>query len=449
MNPRCDFIKEKNNPLLRVTLFLMSFVGLLRHPRLSRLLAVRWTGQATDGVFQSALASFVLFSPERQANALSAAVGFAVVLLPYSIIGPFVGTILDRVSRQRALFFCNVARSANLFFVALLVYTGTTGVELTVVVLVAFGINRFILAALSAGLPLLVDTKSLITANAIAVTGGSVLVVIGGGIGVGVRALVDGAAIADHADALLIVLAAAGYFIAALFTGRLKKYEIGPLKKEKESASFLQGFRDMKEGFQYLQGHLDASRGIIATAVQRGGLTALTLTALLLERNTFNDPAKPEDGLQGFGIALSIAGLGVFLGAFLAPYGVARFGRHRWIKFAMIASACSPLILAATQTEIGLCVTAFLTAFFGQNIKVTNDALVQSKIDDYHRGRVFAVYDVVVNGAIVSGGLIAALLLPPSGLSRIVPLAVSAAYLLIAFIVLRPAKFYATYSPTI
>jgi MFS family permease len=445
MNPRCDFIKEKNNPILRDTLFLMSFVGLLRHPRLSRLLAVRWSGQATDGIFQSALASFVLFSPERQANALSAAVGFAVVLLPYSIVGPVVGTILDRVSRQRALFFCNLARSANLFFVALLVYTGTTGVELTVVVLVAFGINRFILAALSAGLPLLVDSKSLITANAIAVTGGSVLVVVGGGIGVGVRALVDGAAIADHADALLIVLAAAGYFIAALLTGRLKKYEIGPLQKEKESASFLQGFRDMKEGFQYLQERLDASRGIIATAVQRGGLTALTLTALLLERNTFNDPSKPEAGLQGFGIALTIAGIGVFLGAFLAPYGVARFGRHRWIKFAMIASACSPLILAISQTEIGLCVTAFLTAFFGQNIKVTNDALVQSKIDDYHRGRVFAVYDVVVNGAIVSGGLIAALLLPPSGLSRIVPLAVSAAYLLIAFIVLRPAKFYATY----
>lgn len=444
MNPRCDFIKEKNNPLLRVTLFLMSFVGLLRHPRLSRLFAVRWTGQVTDGVFQSALASFVLFSPERQANALSAAVGFAVVLLPYSVVGPFVGTVLDRVSRQRALLICNLARSANLFLVALLIFSGTTGIELTVVVLIAFGINRFILAALSAGLPLLVDSKSLITANAIAVTGGSVLVVIGGGIGVGIRALVDGAAIADHADALLIMVAAAGYLVTALLTGRLKKHEIGPLKHEKESASFLQGFRDMQEGLRYLMGHLDASRGIIATAVQRGGLTALTLTALLLERNTFNDPVKPEAGLQGFGVALSIAGVGVFLGAFLAPYGVARFGRHRWIKFTMIASACSPLILAATQTEIGLCVTAFLTAFFGQNIKVTNDALVQSKIDDYHRGRVFAVYDVVVNGAIVSGGLLAALLLPTSGLSRLVPLAVSVAYLLIAFITLRPTKFYAT-----
>jgi len=194
-----------------------------------------------------------------------------------------------------------------------------------------------------------------------------------------------------------------------------------------------------------LRGHLDASRGIIATAVQRGGLTALTLTALLLERNTFHDPAKPEAGLQGCGIALSIAGLGIFLGAFTAPYGVARFGRHRWIKFAMLASACSPLALAVFQTEIALCLTAFLAAFFGQNVKVTNDAFVQSKIDDYHRGRVFAVYDVVVNSAIVGGGLIAALLLPTSGLSRVVPLVVAAAYLLIALVLLRPAKFHATF----
>jgi len=399
----------------------------------------------TDGVFQSALASFVLFSPERQANALSAAIGFAVVLLPYSVVGPFVGTILDRVSRQRALFFANLARSANLLVVALFVFSGTTGVALTAVVLIAFGINRLILAALSAGLPLLIDSKSLITANAIAVTGGSVLVVLGGGIGVGVRALVDGAALADHADSLLILLASGGYLTAALLSGRLSKYEIGPLAHEKAAASFRQGFTDMREGIDFLRKNIDTARGIVATAVHRGGLTALTLTALLLERNTFNDPSKPEDGLQGFGIALTIAGIGVFLGAFLAPYGVARFGRHRWIKFAMFASALSPVFLAIWQTEVALAITAFLTAFCGQNIKVTNDALVQSKIDDYYRGRVFAVYDVVVNSAIVSGGLIAALLLPTSGVTAKVPLFVMTAYLLVAVIVLRPSKFKATY----
>ena len=201
----------------------------------------------------------------------------------------------------------------------------------------------------------------------------------------------------------------------------------------------------MREGIEFLRKHIDAGRGIVATAVHRGGLTALTLTALLLERNTFNDPSLPADGLQGFGVALTIAGAGVFLGAFLAPYGVARYGRHRWIKFAMFASALSPVFLAISQTQIALSLTAFLAAFFGQNIKVTNDALVQSKIDDYYRGRVFAVYDVIVNSAIVSGGLIAALLLPASGVTAKVPLFVMSAYFLVAVITLRTSKFNATY----
>ena len=441
MYDRCDFIVDKNKPPSATTLFLMGFIELLKHPRFSRLLAIRWSGQATDGIFQSALASFVLFSPDRQTNALNAALGFAVVLLPYSIVGPFVGTVLDRISRQRALFFSNLLRSANLLIVALLVFSGTTGAALTVVVLIAFGINRLILAALSAGLALLVDTQSLVSANAMAVTGGSVLVVIGAGLGVGIRALVDSLAIADHADALLIVLASMGYLVSALLSTRIKKFEIGPQQHEIGAASFSQGFLDMREGFGFLALHSDAARGIIATAVHRGGLTALTLTALLLERNTFNDPALPENGLKGFGFALSFAGIGVFLGAFLAPYGVERFGRHRWMRIVLFLSALCPLFLAAAQTQLTLILTAFLTSFFGQNLKVTNDALVQSKIDDYFRGRVFAVYDVLVNGAIVSGGLIAALLLPQSGESSIVPLCVSASYLLIVVRLLRRSVF--------
>ena len=420
----------------------MTFWELLRHPRLSRLLGVRWSGQATDGLFQSALASFVLFSPERQADALSAAVAFAVVLLPYSIVGPFVGTILDRVSRQRALLFSNLARAANLLVVAWLVFAGQTGVELTIFVLIAFGINRLILAGLSAGLPLVIESKSLISANALAVTGGSVLVVLGGGLGVAIRNLFDNLAVADHADAIMVLFAAGGYLSAALFTLRVGKKEIGPLPHEVKEASFKEGINEMREGFAFLRTHQDAIRGILATAVQRGGITALTLTALLLERNTFNSPSNPEAGLAGFGIVLTIAGVGITLGALTAPYGVARFGRHRWIKWSLLAGAGGPIFLVVSQTEIALALTGFFVALCGQNVKVTNDALVQSKIDDYYRGRVFAVYDVLVNGAIVSGGLIAALLLPTSGVTPWVPALVSASYLLVALRLLRPEKFF-------
>lgn len=421
----------------------LSFLGLLKHPRLSRLFIARWTGQTTDGIFQSALASFVLFSPERQASALSAALAFAVVLLPYSLIGPFVGTILDRISRQRALFYANILRALDLLIIATLVSNGRTGLELTIFVLTAFGINRLILAGLSAGLPLMVDQKNLITANATAVTGGSMLVVVGGGIGFGIRKVSESLNNADRADALIILLAALGYLLAALLLLRLRKKEIGPLDHETKSASIAQGFIEMREGLAFLTKHKDAARGIVATAVQRGGITSLLLIALLLERNTFNEGSKPEDGLSGLAVALSIAGVGIMIGALVAPYGVSRFGRHRWMRLMMLGSALAPLFLVFSITPISLYMTGFLASLCGQSLKVTNDALVQSKIDDFHRGRVFAVYDVVVNGAIVSGALCAALALPTSGKSVVVPLVVSVLYFSIFWLFLRPQKFSA------
>jgi len=421
----------------------MNVWQLLTDRKFSRLLRVRWTGQMTDGVFQSALASFVIFSPERQANALSAALAFAVVLLPYSIIGPFVGTILDRVSRQRAIAYSNLARALTLTVVSFLIFEGQTGIVLTVFVLVAFGVNRLILAGLSAGIPLMIESKSLISANALAVTGGSVCVVLGGGIGLGLRRLLDGLTTADHADGYIILIGALGYLLAALFAATLKKQEIGPLEHEIINASFSQGLIEMREGIKFLRQNIDTARGIGAVAVHRGGITALTLIALLLERNTFHDPADNEAGLAGLSFTLSIAACGFVVGAVIAPYGVRRVGRHRWMRFTMVASTLGPLFIVFTRTPLTLSFAAFLTALFGQSLKVTNDALVQSKIDDIYRGRVFSVYDVVVNGAIVSGAVIAALMLPNTGDTFLVPLIVAILYVTAGLRLLRARVFFA------
>jgi MFS family permease len=395
-----------------------------------------------DGIFQSALASFLLFSPERQADPMGAALAFALVLVPYSVVGPFVGTILDRFSRQRALLISNLIRTVTLSCIALLIFQGYTGVELTIFVLIAFGVNRLILAGLSAGLPLVVSREKLISANAYAVTGGSVWVVIGGGIGLGIRKIIDSSASADYADAVIVSVAAVGYLTAAFFASLWKRGEIGPLPHEMVKASFTQGFRDMREGIRFLEDHADAARGIAAIAIQRGGLTALTLMTLVLERNYFNDPLDPEAGLAGVTFMIVTAATGLVVGAIVAPFGVARVGRHRWIRFAMLAASVSVIGLALTRTTLTLALTAFFTALCGQSIKVTNDALVQSKIDDIFRGRVFAVYDVVVNLSIVSGALLAALLLPTNGDSWLLPTVVGLGYFLTAITLLRPSKFF-------
>jgi MFS family permease len=298
-----------------------------------------------------------------------------------------------------------------------------------------------ILAATSAGLPLLVDQQNLISANAMAVTGGSVFLVLGGGLGLALRKLLDSIATADHVDSYLIIAASCGYAMASLMALRLRRLEIGPLEHERKPASLTQGFVEMREGWKFLGVHADAMRGIIANGLQRGGLTALTLVGLMLERNTFNDSAHPEDGLSGLALAFAIAGIGIVLGALIAPFGVRRYGRHNWMRAMMYLSVLGPVPLAIWNNEPNLFLAAFLTSLFGQSFKVTNDALVQSKIDDYYRGRVFAVYDVLVNAAIVSGGIISALLLSDSGQGWQVPVLVSVIYLVTALRLLRRGKF--------
>ncbi|NBY51116.1 MAG: MFS transporter [Actinobacteria bacterium] len=404
-------------------------------------------GQLTDGIFQSSLASFLLFSPERQPDAKSAAVAFAVVLLPYSLVGPFVGTILDRVSRQRVILFANLFRAFTLIFIAGLIRNGATGVELTIFVLIAFGVNRLILAGLSAGLPLLIDTtgtegrNTLVSINATAVTGGTVFVVLGGGIGIGIRGLLEGSMSANQADGILVTLSAACFFIAGLLALRFKREELGPLPHEVKKQSVVAAYQEMVDGYKFLRTIKDCFLGISATAVQRGGLTALTLMALLLNRNTFNDPANPEAGLAGFAFAITIAGIGITIGAVIAPFGVKKFGRHAWIRYSLFASAVLPVLLAFNQNELFLVATGFFAGMAGQGVKVTNDALVQSKIVDEFRGRVFAVYDVMVNAGIVSGAIIAAFVLPADGVSSVLPALIALAYVLVAFVVLRPNRF--------
>jgi MFS family permease len=406
---------------------------------LAKLLAVRWLGQIVDGIFQSALASFVLFSPERQANPVAAALAFSVVLLPYSVVGPYVGTLLDRFSRQRIVQFSNYARGANLIIIALLIKQSSTGMILTFFVLIAFGINRLILAGLSAGLPLVVLKEKLVVANALAVTGGTIGVVIGGGIGIGLKKILDHRLSGDRADALVILIGCLGYAVSGLLARRLRRFEIGP--RDLESTKIEAGWREMIEGFSILRSQRDSLRGILATAIQRGGLTALTMMVLLLERNTYHDSTNPDAGLSGFAAMLTIAGFGIAIGAFISPYIVQALGRHLWIRLAMVVGTPSLLLYIAIPNQFTIGITAFLLALCGQAVKVTNDALVQSKIHDEFRGRVFSFYDMAVNAAIVMGAFVAALVLPKSGESRTMPMIIVAAFALASLLLLRNANF--------
>ena len=67
-----------------------------------RLLGVRVISQFGDGLFQAALAGGLLFNPEKATSALAVAAGFAILLVPYSVVGPFVGPCRPVPARDRA-----------------------------------------------------------------------------------------------------------------------------------------------------------------------------------------------------------------------------------------------------------------------------------------------------------------------------------------------------------
>ncbi|MEK9898825.1 MAG: MFS transporter, partial [Actinomycetota bacterium] len=110
-----------------------------------RLYSIRLAGQFGDGLLQSALATFVLFSPEREPDAMRVAAAFAILLLPYSFIGPFAGVLLDRWQRRNVLVRANLLKSLFTVPIIVVVGAGQADFVLGLFVLIVLGVSRFIL----------------------------------------------------------------------------------------------------------------------------------------------------------------------------------------------------------------------------------------------------------------------------------------------------------------
>jgi MFS family permease len=202
--------------------------SLLRLPGLRRLLAVRWTSQAADGVFQAGLAWLVLLSPERQQSPAAIAGAAALILLPFSLVGPFAGVLLDRWSRRLILVRGQLVRVV--LVLALAALGDRAGlVPVYALAIAVLGVNRFLLAAFSASLPSVVPQAMLLPANALAATAGTAWVVVGFAAGSLLLRLTDGFRDGASPDSGLVLVAAAAVMTAAALLGlRFRPDALGP-----------------------------------------------------------------------------------------------------------------------------------------------------------------------------------------------------------------------------
>ena len=63
-------------------------------------------------MFQAALVTSIIFSPEKQSTVAGFAIASLIIVLPFSILGPFAGVFIDRWPRRRILLIAPLARAA-------------------------------------------------------------------------------------------------------------------------------------------------------------------------------------------------------------------------------------------------------------------------------------------------------------------------------------------------
>ncbi|MER5178617.1 MFS transporter [Streptomyces sp. NPDC002896] len=419
---------------------------LLRFRNFRRLLAVRLLSQGADGVYQVALATYVVFSPEKQTSPAAIASAMAVLLLPYSLVGPFAGVLLDRWQRRQVFLYGNLLRAFLAAVTAVLMVSSVPEWLFYASALCVTAVNRFVLAGLSAALPRVVDADRLVMANSLSPTAGTLAATAGGGLAFGVRLAVS------DSDAAVVLSGAALYMCAALASLRIARELLGPdleLVQPRLWPAVAGTARGLAAGVRHLVKRPVAARALAAMTLMRFCYGALTVMVLMLCRYAWSSGGANEadgagggsggaqDGLALLGLAVLISGVGFFAAAVVTPYAAGRLGPGGWITACAGAAAVLEPALALPFAPAPMMVAAFVLGLTTQGAKIATDTLVQSSVDDGFRGRIFSLYDVLFNVAFVGAAGVAALMLPPDG--RSVPLVVTVAviYAAIAAVMAR------------
>jgi MFS family permease len=393
-------------------------------PEFWRLLELRAVSSLGDGLFQGGLVGALLFNPDRATSPWEIAGDFAVLFLPYSLLGPFAGALLDRWDRRGVLIGANLARLVLMVAVALVLAFGAGDGWVLLGALVVNGFTRFVSSGLSAALPHVVPRDQVVAMNSVQNATGAAALFIGA-IFMLVPRWLFGAG--DSGSAAVIFLAATQVALALFLSVRFTPRVLGP----DDTARAVHGSvaYAVATGWGY---GLRTVLGVQSVAATLSGVVAHrivfginTLLILVLVRHT------GSASVAGLGVAAlfaASAGIGAFLANFLTPAVVRRWGRYATANVALALAAV--IQLGAAGLDLPVMVTCgFLLGAAGQVVKLCADSAMQLDVDDALRGHVFTVQDSLFWVAFVGSVAACAAVIPADGRSPALVVAGAAVYL--------------------
>jgi MFS family permease len=393
-------------------------------PDFWRLLELRTASQFGDGLFQAGLAGALLFNPERAVRPLAIAGAFAVLFLPYSLLGPFAGALMDRWDRRLVLVGANLGRLVAVALVGVCLVVGAGDVLVLCGALVVNGLARFVSSGLSAALPHVVPREQVVTMNSIASATAAVAAFAGASFMLIPRTIVGSG---DNGAASIILLVTVPLLIALLLSLRFGAHVLGP----DDTRRAIHG----SVVYAVITGWMHGIRTVLnrpTVAATLSGLAAhrmvFGLNSLLVLLLVHSGAAASVGALGGAMLFLAATGTGSFMANVVTPPAVRRWGRYATANGALAIAAAIQIAGAGLQLAV-LVTCGFLLGAAGQVVKLCADTAIQIDVDDALRGHVFAVQDSLFWVAFIGAITVAATVIPYDGHSPALVLAGSALYL--------------------
>lgn len=393
-------------------------------PEFGRLLGVRIASQFGDGLFNGGLAGAILFNPDRAATPGDVAWSFAVLFLPYSLLGPFAGALLDRWDRRYVLVGANAARLVLITGVGTLLAVSADDWAIRAGALLVNGVSRFVTSGLSASLPRVVPREQVVQMNALATAVGAVASFVGANFMLLSRWLFGEN---DTGAATVIFIVTAPVLVALVLALRFAAHSLGPdaTARSIHGSAFYAVATGWLHGLRTVLGTPTVAATLSGLAAHRIAFGINTLLLLVIVRHT------GAQGFAGLGVAavfLAAAATGVFTATVLTPAIVRRVGRFAATNLALAAAAAVQALGAGLLLPV-MVLCGFLLGAAGQVVKLCADAAMQIDVDDPLRGHVFAVQDSLFWLSFVGAAAVAAALIPADGHSPALALAGAGTYL--------------------
>jgi hypothetical protein len=377
------------------------------------LAVVNYLSSAGDAMVTVALAGSVFVSVSLDSARGRTALGLLITVLPFAVVGPFIGPAIDRVrgGRKYIVFVAAIGRVAACLMMSAWIHSLLL-FPAAFLSLVCSKTNTVAKASLVPGV--VEDEADLVRANSRLAVGSCVITSLAAGVGAVIYKLFGSHVLLDF-DVLIFSTAAA----LSLYLLNDSRERVGPLEP---SLSTHEIDKPRKPNPGLIGGVVAAiprrprpvvPRDVVLAQIAMAGMRAVAgfMTALVIF--AFRKQGAP---VIWYGLVAVASVGGNFAGALAAP----RL-RGRLPERALVAGAASLIALTAigvTQLA-GLhrrpaaLILAVVVGFGASIAKAAFDAIVQAETRDADRSRLFARFEAIFQLVWVAGALIPVLINTP------------------------------------